>query len=124
MEREAELALREEKIKENPTKVKYKKEDFDEGWMAKEGLIHKEYVSSLACSHAACDICGIHLSCTVRCTDCMKHFCSTCDKTIHIANPFHSRKWFRGQHETGILLPEEFMNFQGNIVTISKWHYR
>lgn len=123
MEREAQIAINEEKIKEQQTQVKYKKEDFDESWMAKEGLIHKAYVASLACSHTICDVCGIGLSDTVRCTDCMKHLCSQCDTTIHIANPFHNRKWFRGELSTRILLPEEFLNFQGNLVTIRKWPY-
>lgn len=51
----------------------------------------------------------------VRCTGCTKHLCNKCDLNIHIDNPFHHRKWFKDPFTTRNLLPEEFLNRQGNV---------
>ena len=124
MEREAQIVNSKEQIKGQQRKIAFKNEDYDESWFSKEGVIHKAYVSSYALSSPEiCDICGVHLSTTVRCTDCMKHLCSQCDTDIHVGNPFHYRNLFIGQLTNRILLSEEFVNSNGSIKTISKHFY-
>lgn len=121
MEHEAHKANNEEKIKERQRKIIFKNEDYDENWFAKEGLIHKAFVSSHALSnHVICDSCGVHLCTVVRCTDCMQHLCSQCDTELHVRNSFHYRKLFLGELTNRILLSEEFVNCNGNIKTISE----
>ncbi|KAK4030779.1 hypothetical protein OUZ56_024118 [Daphnia magna] len=97
-------ALQGEIVTEQQPSSKKKKDEAAEGekaqnlWKEKQEDVYKAFVTSHAssahgrmCSSDGClnSLFDHHM----RCDDCKRHFCHSCDKSIHFRLPFHKRIW-------------------------------
>ena len=83
--------------------------------------IWKELVSRQPLDHSKCDNCttAALFNHALRCMTCKKHLCAKCDVYIHSTMPFH-RRLLCSDKTMKTLLPNNFINQEGNILTKGK----
>jgi hypothetical protein len=119
-------ALEGERVNTQQSSSKKKKnEESKEGekaenlWKEKQEDVYKAFVTSHAssahgrmCSSDGClnSLFDHH----IRCDDCKRHFCHSCDKSIHFRLPFHKRTWFNTE-SSKVLDPTQFIKTNGSV---------